>query len=262
MKDITLQMVELEKASRRSAFLGGFGLTVVAISLVVSTWMLHRSTTQVTLKAHELRALQAELESERELLANAEDRRKQVQLTVENLNSDIKTKTDELTLATERLNAVQQIVATAGPPALVKRVQSVAPYFPPLERPAVALDAAAVVQLSATPTKERLGTRSLYDVRLWIELPKEWIGNILKVQYFFDDPSFSPKLKTSFDRSNHFEIRYKGWGCVDTVKVTIFERSGAQSEVPFKMCSAPGWQGLAEPPSSQGRRGATPGDDD
>jgi hypothetical protein len=108
---------------------------------------------------------------------------------------------------------------------------------------------AARVRVSAVATSERLGTHPLYAVRIWVELPEAFIGHVLKVQYLFDPPSLAPKLKTSFDAATHFAIRYLSSGC-EPLRVTIFERNGWQSEIPFDMCSAPGWREASAPVSS------------
>jgi hypothetical protein len=113
----------------------------------------------------------------------------------------------------------------------------------------VPLEEVARVQLSTTSTNERLGSHRLYGIRLWLDLPAEWIGNVLKVQYVSDDPSFSSRPKTSFDPSKSFEISYKAWRCAQTVKVIIFQRDGAQSEIAFSMCDAPEWDAIGEPMS-------------
>jgi hypothetical protein len=252
--DTTSQIDDLEKASRRSAIFGGFGLSVVAVSLAVSTGMLHRATTQLTLKAHELTRLQSELESERRALSNAETSRREALLEVENLAADIETKTGELTSATDRLAAVRQAVVELGPPSLMKRLEGILPDVPRPRGADVPRDDLARVQLSATPTSEKVGEPSLYDIRIWLELPKEWADSVLKVQYFFDEPSLSAKSKTSFDHAKQFEVRYRAWGCTENVNVVLFERSGARHEIPFDMCSAPGWGSNPRSSSAEQRR--------
>jgi len=252
VNDITSQILELEKASRRSAIFGGFGLTVVAFSLAISTLMLHRATAQLTRRGHEVDALHSELESGRKILADAETMRREARLESENLATDLQTKTDELTSALERLDEIRRAIAESASPDLLKRLKNIVPPMPREAGVAVALNEAVRVQMSAAPTTETLGKHALHEIRIWLEMPNEWAGRVLKAQYFFDDPSVSTKLKTSFDSTKHFEIRYKGWSCVETVKVTIFERTGGQSEIPFNMCSAAS-SPMLEPTSAEPR---------
>ncbi|HMI86229.1 MAG TPA: hypothetical protein VK550_19175 [Polyangiaceae bacterium] len=244
---IDSQMVELEKASRRSAMFGGMGLSVATLSVAIATGLLHRATTQVTLIAQEVSGMRTELESEQKVVSEAESKRRLAQLEAEDLDADMKTKTDELTRAAERLDEIQRAVAESGPPALVTRVQTVARGAPRAARhrtSALPLVEAAQVQLSATPTTEKVGMHWLYDIRMWVELPAALIDNVFKVDYVFEQPRSSPKTKTSFDPSDHFAIHYRGSGCTEQVKVVLFERGGQQNELFYRMCDAPAWRAV------------------
>lgn len=66
--------------------------------------------------------------------------------------------------------------------------------------------------------------------------------DVLKVEYFFDHSSFVPQRKTSFDAGSGFALKYLGWGCIRSVKVTLVGRDGGRHELPpFDMCASGGW---------------------
>jgi hypothetical protein len=81
---------------------------------------------------------------------------------------------------------------------------------------------------------KRIGGRMLYDISF--ELKIDSIDEVLQVDYFFNHDSFRPKTKTSFLAKKNFKIEYIGWGCIDTVLVTIRYKSGEIEEIKFPMC--------------------------
>jgi hypothetical protein len=235
---MTPEFAELEKASRRSAMLGGFGLCVVALSLAIATSLLHRATTRLAVQANELDTLHSQLALERGARADVATKYRESQLEIENLSDDVALKTAELTSAKTTLDDLIRRRTTRSArggmsPAIDARAAMLARQAP------VAIAEIARVQVSMTATDERVAGRPLYDIRLSLHLPQERLDGVLKVQYIVPDPSLPTRSKTSFESSNFFEVRYKGWRCAQAPKAIVFERDGAPSEVTFEICPFP-----------------------
>ncbi len=63
------------------------------------------------------------------------------------------------------------------------------------------------------------------------------ITKVLSVDYFFDHPSYQPKLKKSNTSKNNFSIVIaNSWGCMNTVPVYIHYKNNKTDTVIFKMC--------------------------
>src|SRR5262245_8469234 len=82
------------------------------------------------------------------------------------------------------------------------------PSTPPIEK-------VATVRMSRAPLAEKYLDRPFYNIRIWVDVPKARVPEILKVEYFFNHASFVPKLRTSFDANGQFAISYRGYGCVE-----------------------------------------------
>lgn len=61
-------------------------------------------------------------------------------------------------------------------------------------------------------------------------------GQINKVVYFFNHPSFTNKYFTS-SKSPYFKVSYNGYGCLNEVKAIIYLTNGNQLEVNFNGCN-------------------------
>jgi energy-coupling factor transporter ATP-binding protein EcfA2 len=83
-------------------------------------------------------------------------------------------------------------------------------------------------------------TLPLYQFKIWLDGPAEALARIKAVQYEFDHPTFREKTQLSEDRRNRFERGYRGWGCLASVRVTVFPvaASGSPESVNFDMCAA------------------------
>jgi hypothetical protein len=60
--------------------------------------------------------------------------------------------------------------------------------------------------------------------------------DLKKVGYYFDHPSYNPRLKISTTQSNHFAVSYKGWGCMNTVPVYLYHEDASIDTILFNMC--------------------------
>jgi len=60
---------------------------------------------------------------------------------------------------------------------------------------------------------------------------------LTSVDYFFDHPSFNPKLKTSRDSKHNFKLSYEGWGCLEKIYVYLHYKSSPRTDtIIFPMC--------------------------
>ena len=58
-----------------------------------------------------------------------------------------------------------------------------------------------------------------------------------KVDYYFNHPTFDPKIKSSTDRTGNFSISYQGWGCLQVIDVYLHYRNKSQVDtIRFPMC--------------------------
>jgi len=80
----------------------------------------------------------------------------------------------------------------------------------------------------------------MYHVELRLQAPNSVLDRIEEVKYLFAHESYNPNPKIGRNRSDQFAIRYIGWGCVQTVTVTVVPASSqaASSTLPnFDLCS-------------------------
>jgi hypothetical protein len=211
---------------------------LLVVALAVLTSILKR----VDGARAEVNAARSELQAVEQELATANFNR-------DSLASDIQSKTQqleslklELVGTNERLGEVNTIVAEAPREALAKRIQKVVakPVVPRLAAPvgatSSALERVSTVRLSLEPTRDTFKDRTVYQVRVWTELPKAREGEVLKAEYFFDHPSFVPKLRTSFDGAGSFQLSFRGYGCVPTT-AKLVGVDGTKHPLPFDMCA-------------------------
>jgi hypothetical protein len=59
---------------------------------------------------------------------------------------------------------------------------------------------------------------------------------IERVSYFFDHPSFQRKNYVTSNLSDSFKISYRGWGCLDTVRIIITMTHNETNTLYFRMC--------------------------
>ena len=63
------------------------------------------------------------------------------------------------------------------------------------------------------------------------------VSDLKKVEYYFDDDTYSPKLKVSNDSSNFFRIRItSSWGCLPRVPVYLYYKNDRVDTIIFPMC--------------------------
>lgn len=91
--------------------------------------------------------------------------------------------------------------------------------------------------ISAEPTD--VEGRYNFTIELWGIKPIA--DQIEKVVYDRNDPSFKQRYEASYDRANHFQGGYNGWGCLSNLGVTIYYYDGTTDSFEIDMCEALGW---------------------
>jgi hypothetical protein len=63
------------------------------------------------------------------------------------------------------------------------------------------------------------------------------ISKLSSVDYYFDDITYNPKLKTSTNPKNNFSIKiFNSWGCMNIVPVYLYYKDHNIDTVLFQMC--------------------------
>ena len=74
---------------------------------------------------------------------------------------------------------------------------------------------------------------------VWLDLPRRMTDTIMRVEYWFDHPSFvNPKRSEA--GSNIFIANWRGYGCIRTARAKAFLKSGGVVEAPFDLCEVQG----------------------
>lgn len=94
----------------------------------------------------------------------------------------------------------------------------------------------AVVQPRASA--KPLGSKGSYSFELWLDVPEDRAREIQRVTYVMDHPTFRQKELVSEERSTGFKTGYVGWGCLDSVDVTLRLANEKSETLNFDQCSA------------------------
>lgn len=84
--------------------------------------------------------------------------------------------------------------------------------------------------------------RQVFELTARLEIAASLPRPISKVVYEFDHPTFNQKNMESHEASYGYAVTYKGWGCLNTVGVTVYFDDGTTTKLFFDMCAALGWQ--------------------
>jgi Skp family chaperone for outer membrane proteins len=238
--------------SQRLRSLAVTGATLVAVCIAVA--VLGVILSRVKAASAELAAVEAQKSQVALELAKANAQLVEAKANRDDLAADIEAKTRQLTeklreleQAESELGQLKQAIDKSSDSALQKRVETIAPNSPsPKPSPAVtaakpAIETVAKVRFSKPPTGEKLGERTYYPLRLSVDIPADRSGEISRVEYYFNHPSFVPRLRTSFDAASGFALAYRGWGCIRDVTVTLIGRDESRHPISFDMCKA--WNG-------------------
>jgi hypothetical protein len=240
--EITERLQDLGRSSRVSAAISAVGLTVLFGSFGVATWRLHGASEQLTRLRLDISDLDRQKQDRIQELAETEAN---VSAAIQAKTTELDGKTKELESVKAQLESLRSAAVNSKDPSLVAHAKAVPPPAKPAAVPTgPPLDQVAHVQMSVSPNGKSSGDKTFFNVRFWLDLPPERMPEVLKVQYYFDNPTFVPKLWDSYDSKNGFQLKYTGWGCIDTVQVTLVSRDGKTDSLPFKMCDAWARSGL------------------
>lgn len=232
-------------------------LVVVAITLVavgIALFTLARILKRVEAARSDVDKARGELTLVQQDLESAKINRDSLVAEIQEKTKLLEKQKLELVKSDQKLGEVNTLLNEAPRDGLAKRIQKVVALSPgakatlaqkvPLGSGAP-LEKVSSVHLSLTPTTDVFKDRPVYQVRVWIDLPKERAGEVLKVEYFFDHPSFVPKLLTAFEGDQGFRLTFRGYGCVPAT-ATLVSVDGAKHPVPFDMCAL--WVGAKPAP--------------
>jgi hypothetical protein len=79
-----------------------------------------------------------------------------------------------------------------------------------------------------------------YRFSLLINTPPATLNEIAKVTYRMNHPSFKRPINEVTDAASRFAYTYTGWGCLNSVKVTVQLKSGVTHDFDFDMCRSLG----------------------
>ena len=240
MTDLTLQVEELGRASRRSALISVLGIGVLVASFVASSWKLRGAEAEATAVRREVDAKKREVSEANAAKAKLQAEAQDAKLNRDSLLRDIEAKTKDLESLTRAKIETESLLARQPSTPLTKDVRralegkSVKPApLPPVSEAAV--QSGSRVNLSLQPTGERYSDRPVYNVRIWVSMPKELAQSFVKVEYHFQHSSFVPQIWNGF-AAGGFSVSYRGYGCVPAT-ATLVDASGGRHQIPFDMCS-------------------------
>lgn len=75
----------------------------------------------------------------------------------------------------------------------------------------------------------------VYDFECWIDIPERRRGEIDRVTYLFNHPSFPNRLHESADPTDGFRVAYRGWGALDRVIITLHSVDGIEDQIAYNM---------------------------
>jgi hypothetical protein len=256
MGGLTTRVDDLAKLSRQAAVMSAIGFAILGGSVIASAWYAHRAETHAALQEAKAAAADIEYANAKLNLDSLVEQVKVKDKELEDRTRKLADLTRELDDRTRALDAVKAVAAKAPSNALSKDIvraakgsTSARPSTSSTELPATNTPLAAPpsgqVKLSLTPTGATFNGRPVYDVRCWMSMNEDAKRGVLKVEYFFDHPSFVPNTMASFAADKDFAISYRGYGCVPAT-ATIVSVDGRRTPVPFDMCSL--WKN-AKPPA-------------
>jgi hypothetical protein len=240
MTDLTFQVEQLGRASRRAAIISLVGVGILAVSFGASFWKLRGAEEQAIQVRRQVETSKRHLET---TIASKAALQREVEAAIlnrESLTRDIDAKTKELETLTRAQIETKELLAKQPSNALATDVRRaldgksrIPTSSPPLS--AAEVQRSARVNLSLQSTNELYQGRPIYNVKIWVSMPKELAATIVKAEFFFPHPSFVPQTRSAFPAGG-FSLSYRGYGCVDAT-ATLVEVNGNRHKLPFDMCT-------------------------
>jgi hypothetical protein len=242
---ILAELDEIERSHRtRRLLLAAAPLLVILAVYVVLGRATANLTQELSGTKEELAAQTDELAAKKEEKQKLEDDLQDARLNRDSLSLEIAEKGKQLETLKQSLTKVEELAAKSGNARMAERIERIVarPLYAKSTQRDAPLESAARVRLALSPTKDSYRDRPVYQVRVWVDLPKTRAAEVLKVEYFFDHASFVPKLQTAFDGDAGFALSYRGYGCVDAT-ATLVLADETRHPLPFDMCAQ--WKAAA-----------------
>lgn len=82
-----------------------------------------------------------------------------------------------------------------------------------------------------------------YSFDLFLSIPPRYRGQIDRVEYNFNHPSFGKEnIKTSQQEKDGFRVNYSGWGAIDDVDIEVFLKDKKTLPLKLNMIKSLGWE--------------------
>ena len=236
----------IQKASNRAAAITMLGLVVVVGTLGYSAWKLHQLDAEIQTKQTEFGELEREVQVAQSRIDAADARKKELEASNKQLQQKI-TKNQELNERLEKRNEFLVGYADTFSEQFeeLKRqfgsVYEIAAKSSDGDREIREMIARAPIETVVEPraTAEPLPDREgSYKFTLSVDSPEGRRGEIERVKYFFDHPSFLKKEYDSTDAQNDFQVSYTGWGALRQVRITLVLKKGENRHLAFDMADA------------------------
>ena len=200
------QVEMLRRASKRAGWLSLLGLLVIGGSI-------GGSLTQLRALQEQLRETEQRVTEASERLRAADEERRSVERRRDELKAEVESLEQQWKVASLELSKVRAFSGN-----LSETLVRDAP-----------LSAVVVPQAAA-----RRIDGDTFDFSLWLEIPQERNGEIARVDYVLNHPSFGKNnTLTSTEPEGGFRVSYRGWGALDRVIIRLHLRSGDPDELVF-----------------------------
>ncbi|HRI07066.1 MAG TPA: hypothetical protein PKW35_04570 [Nannocystaceae bacterium] len=243
-----VDLTALRRSSARAGLVSLLGVLIVFVGIGLSMYRLVGLQDEIA----SLEPVRAQLRSDNEALARAQ----------EDLRRDNEALTEahaELTLARDRLSEEQVKLSTEieGLRAERDRLRESMVEVSNLLEPSGAGGAGNVAKVPpsalksvrrqlevAVPATARVRPQAsmvdagggLYDFSVWLDMPAGVADQIERVTYLLNHPSFRDQNRTVTASEGGFRVSYRGWGCLDSVVVTLQHKTGERDKMVFNMC--------------------------
>lgn len=93
-------------------------------------------------------------------------------------------------------------------------------------------------KVTAVPNPDKQG---YYNFEIQLRGVESVKNRITKVVYDYNHPTFKNRYITVTDKSNGFQTKYNGWGCLNGLGVTIYFDNNTTQTYSINMCQLLGW---------------------
>ncbi len=202
---------QIRKSSRQSAAITLIGVIIVGGAFLFSLY--------------ELNTVNEQIGEKRELLDSLTNQSESMQKQIDVLRSTAR----ELE---QSYAQIEKVVAATRNRQLRLEVAQALPFV-----------AAVKPRARVVENRDIKGEReTYYDFSLWLDVPRERRAEILEVVYEFNHPTFRQKTQRSSNPEDGYRVQYTGWGCLNSIIITVNLRNGSSSSIDFDMCAELEWE--------------------